>query len=149
MTDREYLAKFQADFDRKLSKDRGDYRGFSTMERLAALRVWFQREINNGGLETFFFNSAGDHAVETSDMFRKIGAPAAAKILDLAIALFGAAGPSSDTRQRRKQLKGLSTEQQRQLSELTQAYFAEEDKGLATADLLDQYLLAQRQKGVR
>ncbi len=149
MTDREFLDKFEAELDRKLEKDRGDYRGFSPLERLAALRYWFQCEVNNNGLETFFFNSAGDHAVETSAMLRLIGAPEAADILDRAISLFGAAGPSRDTRARRKQLERLTPEQQRKIWELTDAYFAAEDRGLATADLLDQYLLTQWRTGAR
>jgi hypothetical protein len=144
MNDREFLDTFQAELDRKLEKDSGDYRGFSPIERLAALRQWFQWEVSNGGLETYFFNSAGDHAVETSAMLRKIGALEAADILDRAIALSGVAGPSRDTHERREQLESLSAEQQRQLSELTDAYFTAENEGLETADLLDRYLLEQR-----
>lgn len=144
MTDNEFLAEFEATLERKLDNDDGEYNGFTPIERLAGLREWFQREVNNGGLETYFYNWAGAHAPETVRMLRTIGAAEAADILDQAIKLFGPAGPSADTLARREQLEGLSEEKLEQLETLTNKYFEAEDRGLVTYELLQKYLLTQR-----
>lgn len=145
MTDREYLDAFEAEADRKLDTGVGSLAALSTLERLFVLRRSFQWEVNNGGLHTFFYNSSGDYAAETLQVLRTIGAAEAAQLVSEAVALFGETGPSPDVIERRQQMKQFSTSDTSRLDKLTDNYFRLEHNGLATADLLDEYLLARRQ----
>lgn len=54
------------------------------------LSVWeLEAELNNGGFNQYFFNSAGDHAAQVSTALRSIGANNVAAIVDRALATFG------------------------------------------------------------
>jgi hypothetical protein len=64
-----------------------------------------EREVNNGGFDQFYFNSAGDHAQETPAALRRIGAPQMAAIVDQANAAFGTAGPSPERYVRQAQME--------------------------------------------
>ena len=52
-----------------------------------------ESEISNGGLHQFFMNPTGVLAPEAVDAFRRIGCPAAAAILERAMAFFGTPYP--------------------------------------------------------
>jgi len=66
-----------------------DYDMLSKAER-AARCVWeLEAEVNNGGFTQFFQNSSGEHAPDTPDTLRRIGAYAAADIVDAALVLVG------------------------------------------------------------
>jgi uncharacterized protein DUF4375 len=61
------------------------------------LCVWnLEAEVNNGGFEQFFINSAGDKAVETTVALREIGAAHVAIIAEEANGLFRPSGPPTD-----------------------------------------------------
>ena len=58
--------------------------------------VWeIEAEVNNGGFNQFFFNSAGARAAGTAAALRRIGADRAASIVDRALSLFPD-GPPAD-----------------------------------------------------
>jgi hypothetical protein len=79
MTDAEHVALFNREFWRALHGN-----GVAALSRLQwdALCVMnFQAEINNGGMHKCLFNSSGDYASETPDVFRRIRADEAARIL--------------------------------------------------------------------
>ena len=70
--------------------------------------IWgLEAEVNNGGLDQFYFNNAGDHAAETVKSLEIIEAKHTANLVRRANALFGEAGPSSDHFARQKQLFAL------------------------------------------
>lgn len=60
----------------------------SDAQRTIFLNVALEREINNGGFNQYFFNSAGDYAYQTVDSLREVGAYTMADILQEAINLF-------------------------------------------------------------
>ncbi len=69
--------------------------------------VWeLEAEVNNGGFNQFFFNSAGDRAGRTAAALRTIGAERAASIVDKAISLFPD-GPPADRSLRQDLLLAL------------------------------------------
>jgi hypothetical protein len=73
--------------------------------------VWgLEAEVNNGGFEQFYFNSAGDHATETVKSLESIGANQTARLVQRTNALFGEAGPSPDRLTRQKQLVALEVD---------------------------------------
>jgi hypothetical protein len=55
-----------------------------------------EAEVNNGGFDQFFFNSAGDEAAETIEALEVIGAHRTAAILRRACATFPGAMPPTD-----------------------------------------------------
>jgi hypothetical protein len=58
------------------------------------LRVWAVKgEVDNGGFEQFFFNSAGDRAPQTIEALREIGAHSTARVVEQACTLLGSKGP--------------------------------------------------------
>jgi hypothetical protein len=74
------------------------------------LYVWnLEAEVNNGGFEQFYLNSAGDNAIDTPAALREIGATAAAAIVEAANSVFSSPGPPSDRDARTKALERLGT----------------------------------------
>ena len=64
--------------------------------------IWgIEAEVNNGGFDQFYFNSAGDHAFFAPQALTAIGARSMAEIASRANAVFGLGGPprSRDERQ--------------------------------------------------
>jgi hypothetical protein len=62
----------------------------------------FEREINNGGLNQFFFNSSGDFTHETINSLEKIGANKTAGLLKKAIEPFPSSIVPKDRAERQK-----------------------------------------------
>src|SRR5262245_55698170 len=58
---------------------------------------WFETQVENGGVDQFFFNSTGDRAIETLEALRAIGADDSARLVEAAVALFPGAAPDPDT----------------------------------------------------
>jgi hypothetical protein len=86
---------------------RAGYDGLSQVEQVVCVVSALEAEVNSGGLDQFFFNSAGDRATETIAALHSIGAHAAAAIVEEACALFPAGRPSSDRSTRQRQLLKL------------------------------------------
>jgi hypothetical protein len=145
MTDAEYLRWFNKEFWGAI-----EGRGVSSLSRLQrdALCVMnFQAEINNGGIHQYFFNSSGDLAKETPEVFRRIGAEKAASILEEGNALFGPEGPPIDREARMEALLRFSKSAEDRIDALSEAFYDAEDCGLCLADLLDAYILGQKRNG--
>ena len=106
----------------------------------------FQAELNNGGMHQYLSNSSGDFARETPEVFRRMGADEAARILEQANAFFGPSGPSTD-REVRMACYWLFPKMQRIGFMRCRANHRAEDRGLSLADLFDAYVLLQRQGG--
>jgi hypothetical protein len=70
--------------------------------------IWgLEAEVNNGGFNQYYFNSAGDHAADTVKSLETIGANHTANLVRRGNALFGEAGPSPDRFKRQKELFAL------------------------------------------
>lgn len=65
----------------------GDLSAMNDIERVVYLVSTLEFEVALGGLSTFYWNSAGDHAPEMVDALRRIGLPNAAAALAEANAL--------------------------------------------------------------
>lgn len=82
-----------------------------------------EREVNNGGFAQFFENSAGDHARETIEALRTLGAPRVARLVAEAVAVFPD-GPAPDRERRRRQLDRLDDRARAKLDQLDGAFYA-------------------------
>src|SRR6516162_5263230 len=98
MTDAEYLDWFNREFWRTLQAE--GVKALSRLQRDALCVMSFQGEMNNGGMHQYLLNSSGDFARESPEVFRRIGAETAARILEEANAFFGPQGPPTDREKR-------------------------------------------------
>ena len=78
-------------------------------------------EVNNGGFDQYFFNSAGDHALLAVSAARQAGVEDLAKLLEAAIALLGPGPFQTDRGLRHERLAGLP---ERALEPLDERYLA-------------------------
>ena len=103
--------------------------------------VWtLEGELNNGGFDQYFFNSAGDLAAHTIIALRAIGADGAASIVERAIKVLGQASiPGRVDRQ--NALLGLSASKNEKLEQLSEEYLGYSDD---LTLLLYRYISAHR-----
>jgi len=67
----------------------------------ALVVIWgIEAEVNNGGFDQYYFNSAGDYARCAPAALHEIGAHKMAQIVERANALFGPDGPPADRDER-------------------------------------------------
>ncbi len=85
-----------------------------------------EAEINNGGFEQFFFNSAGDYTEETIQALVKIGANHTADIVNKAASKFPDGMPPKDRDNRQELLEEVSPESDA-FEELDEEFLAYED----------------------
>jgi hypothetical protein len=142
MTDAEYLERFNAGYWQTLED--GGVPALSRLQRGALCIMSFQGEINNGGMHQYLLNSSGDFAQEAPEVMRRIGADAAAVILEKANSYFGPDGPPIDREPRMDRLLALPENVQKEIHDLTDEFYDAEDRGLCLADLFDAYVLSQR-----
>lgn len=69
-----------------------------------------EAEVNNGGFDQFFFNSAGDNTEETIQALKVIGANHTAGIVQLAASKFPSGMPPIDRFKRQGELQVISPE---------------------------------------
>lgn len=93
-------------------------------ERLALCLGEMEAEVNNGGWEQYFLNSAGDHAHDALRALDAIGATTAAGILREAMKVFGKDGPPADRAARELHLLALTARQRATLDRLSTRYYA-------------------------
>ncbi len=144
MTDAEYLDWFNREFWRTLHGP--GVASLSRLQRDALCVMNFQAELNNGGVHRYLLNSSGDFAHETPEVFRRMGADEAARILEEANASFGPGGPSMDRELRMAALLALPKDAEDRIDALSKEFYDAEDHGLSLADLFDAYVLSQRDK---
>lgn len=100
--------------------------------------IWgLEGEVNNGGFDQYYFNSAGDHALDTVESLEAIGAKHTANLVRQANALFGETGPSPDRFARQKQLDALGDAKTKKLNEIEEEFFRYEDE---LGQLLESYV---------
>jgi hypothetical protein len=87
--------------------ERGGFESLTDPEKVFHLIFWLESEINNGGFEQYFFNSSGNHALDTPAALEEIGAHHTAELVRRAIKLFPGGTPPRDLYQRRKKLEAI------------------------------------------
>lgn len=102
---------------------------------------WLEGEVNNGGFNQYFFNSAGDFAQETVVALRKIGAHYTADILLQSFSVFPKNSPIRDRYKRQKVLLKIGEEKEEFLNELDEKFFAYTDP---IGSLLIEYIKKQK-----
>jgi hypothetical protein len=108
------------------------------------LCVWnLEAEVNNGGFEQFYINSAGDNALETPIALREIGATQAAAIAEEANSLFGPSGPPADRDARTEILESLGETATEALNALDVRFYEYPDN---LEDLLRQFVDRNREQ---
>lgn len=86
--------------------------------------VWeLEAEVNNGGFEQYFHNSAGDNSHRIIAALQSIGANLTAKIVKQAIDVFGPGGPPADQSKRQEAIEALSEEQKEVWNKLDTEFF--------------------------
>jgi hypothetical protein len=142
MSDAEYLDGFNREFWRTLHGS--GVTALSRLQRDALCVMNFQAELNNGGMHQYLLNSSSDFAQETPEVFRRMGADEAARILEEANAFFGPSGPPMNREVRMAALLALPKYAEDRIDELSREFYVAEDRGLSLADLFDAYVLSQR-----
>lgn len=81
------------------------YPNLNEGRRMAVRFYWFTSELNNGGLQHYFWNPSGKFAADQIQDFFEIGCPNAGNILTSATRkLFGTSIPAVDITERRRQI---------------------------------------------
>ena len=75
---------------------------------LVGVGIWtLEAEVNNGGFDQYYFNSAGELAIQTVSSLEAIGAPNTASLLAAANSEFPSATPPADRRLRQEMLEKI------------------------------------------
>lgn len=98
------------------------YQQLTSPERVVLCLDALEREVNNGGFAQFFENSAGDHALETIEALRTLGAPRVAGLVAEAVAVFPDGGPATDRERRQRQVEQLDDRARAKLDQLDGAF---------------------------
>lgn len=87
-----------------------DYRQLARRDRYVYDIRWLETEVMNGGIDQYFYNSAGDHAVGCLEALNAIGAKGSYSLLKNACDLFPDGQPSADRAVRQQQLREITGE---------------------------------------
>jgi Domain of unknown function (DUF4375) len=107
-----------------------------TPENVVLLVNAFEGEVNNGGIDQFFFNSGGDYFSETLSALEIIGATKMADILRKACTRFPEANPPVNLYLRRKVMLDLVSRDAEGFNDLDEDFYKNEDD---LCGLLDKY----------
>lgn len=113
------------------------YERLSRPEKLFVCLWGLEGEVNNGGFHQYYFNSSGDHALDTEEFLKAIGANHTADLVKQANALFGAAGPSPERFVRQKQLDVIGDVKTKKMDEIEKEFFEYKDQ---LGQLLEAYV---------
>lgn len=84
--------------------ERVGFDGLSRPEQRIGCLTELEMEISNGGFDQYYWNSPGDHALETVAALQELGAAYTATLLIEANAVFGPEGPNKVRDERWKQM---------------------------------------------
>jgi uncharacterized protein DUF4375 len=98
------------------------YEHLSTAERVIYCVDGLEREVNNGGFLQFFDNAAGDHAMDTIESLRILGAPKTVALVVKAVGVFPHGRPAADRARRQQQTEQLGEEVETMFEQLDAAF---------------------------
>jgi hypothetical protein len=127
------MSEFVLDKERSLG-----YSALSDVERIILHVFLLESEVNNGGFDQYFFNSAGDYALETAESLRRIGSKDVLALLNQAIEAFGPDLPSKDRETRWAQMDTLPETASEKWDRLENEFFTLTDTE-SLADLVVDY----------
>ena len=90
---------------------KADTRGEGSLtdaERRILAAYWVEAEVNNGGFDQYFFNSAGDNADAAWEGLKEMGATGAAALLERAMAIFPGGKPPTDRFKRQEVMQQIA-----------------------------------------
>lgn len=122
----ESIAKIQ-DILLKKTQLYEDFENLNEAEKTFLYVEILEAEINNGGFDQYFFNSSGDHANETLESLKKIGALKTAKIVEEAFSYFPEVPIPKDNNKRRKLLEKIDTQTSEKWNELDDKFYLYEE----------------------
>jgi hypothetical protein len=99
------------------------YQQLTAAERVVFCLDQLEREVNNGGFEQFFENSSGDHALDTIEALRTLGATATAALVAEAVRVFPQGRPATDRAERQRQVARLDEQARATLDRLDGAFY--------------------------
>lgn len=85
-------------------------RSLTDTERRLLAAYWVEAEVNNGGFDQYFFNSAGDNAESALAGLKEMGATGAAALLEQAMAVFPGGKPPADRFKRQEVMQQIATQ---------------------------------------
>jgi len=103
--------------------DRDGIGALSQHQRYYAAALECDGEVRNGGFSQYFVNSSGDHWRDAVAGFKAMGFKEQLGIVQEAIGIFGADGPSPDRNERQKQLSKLYKRNDAIFQELESRYY--------------------------
>ena len=90
--------------------------------------VWgLEGEVDNGGFDQYYFNSSGDHALDSVESLESIGAKQSANLVRQANSLFGKTGPLPDQAARQRQLDALDDAEKKMMNAIEKEFYKCED----------------------
>jgi hypothetical protein len=88
---------------------------------------WLEAEINNGGFDQYFFNSAGDHAQDVPGALEEIGAGFTAQLVREAMEVFPGGKAPQDRNERQEMLLNIGGQGDALLNELDSRFYEYHD----------------------
>ena len=103
------------------------FESLSHPERILHHIYWLEAEINNGGFEQYFGNSAGEYVLDTPAALDEIGAQHTAQLVRRAIDLFPGGPPPRDWEERAEKLNLIDDETSERLGDLDSEFYEYRD----------------------
>lgn len=99
-----------------------------TVPERVFVAIWMlEADVNNGGFDQYYLNSAGDHAWFAPEALRAIGAERTAALVEQANAAFGPGGPSPDREVRLRTHEEVAARARALWDDLDRAFYTYED----------------------
>lgn len=118
------------------------FSGLCERDKLLVAIGALEAEVNNGGLDQYYFNNAGDLWKAAVAALRTVGAVRMAELVERSSSRFGVDGPSTKCEQRRVELLKLTqSERENAFAELDREFWSYPDDVSA---LLRGYLVNRR-----
>jgi hypothetical protein len=102
-------------------------------EQVIACLTEVEMEVNNGGFDQYYWNSPGEHAIQTVAALKELGAQHTAGLVAEANAVFGPADPDPDRGRRWDQMKKLPPSARDKWGELDGIFYEYRDNLSALA----------------
>lgn len=132
----EYLNE-KSEFGEKIEKLNSSQKTVLFVENL-------EREVNNGGLNQFYFNSSGDFSIETLYALLKIGAKKTAKVLMIANSEFPNGIIPKDREQRIKIIEQIEDKSNEIWNSLDEKFYTSENEIDNLTDLLITFIKSNK-----